>query len=610
MSIGPPPPGNEATGASVFRIAKAKADDPGLHKRLGRTASRSAYRIMSKMGLRWDIPISEVVFHTDVGLELNIPYIKPSDALTYILRNRPEVVLGGFTSLPAGADLLHGFWKIYREYHGSHRVFNDYGESLQYCLPFFLYGDEGRGRRRGNTSVFVLESPFGVGSAETAQTKKRSCACSCSPEESSTKKFRASDGGAIPVNNSCYALHNYKENSFLTRFLLFALPCSTYKAFPDLIPFLLDLIAKDLKRLYFEGIDVCGRVFTPVILGLKADIKYHAYVGNFSRWYSRMGRVRDNHNCHECLAGGPGRPFEDIDDHPSWEATMFVQRPWPQNSEPPLSQIPYDRNAPERLYKRDPFHTCKMGLFRHLAASTLAVCILWGYFNDMESHEGNSIPILIQRAYGHFRLWVCTFKKTPALRSFSKALMCWPNLSTCPWFNVKGSDCMLIVRWLCDYIGQVLLSPEKPAHVPVLTVMRKTLQAANQSFDSMNSHRLLLERRCAIYVYEQMTMVLNGYAWLARWCLDNDIAAFAMIYKVHAWKHEALDLFQALKDMDRRYFQNPLVHSCEINEDVVGRVSRLSRKVDSRLMERRCLQNYYSKCHFLHKRAFPDRHKA
>lgn len=126
-----------ATGASVFRIAKAKADDPGLHKRLGRTASRSAYRTMSKMGLRWDIPISEVVFHTDVGLELNIPYIKPSDALTYILRNRPEVVLGGFTSLPAGADLLHGFWKIYREYHGSHRVFNDYGESLQYCLPFF-----------------------------------------------------------------------------------------------------------------------------------------------------------------------------------------------------------------------------------------------------------------------------------------------------------------------------------------------------------------------------------------------------------------------------------------------------------------------------------------
>ena len=169
---------------------------------------------------------------------------------------------------------------------------------------------------------------------------------------------------------------------------------------------------------------------------------------------------------------------------------------------------------------------------------------------------------------------------------------------------------MFIVRWLYDYVGQVLISPPMPAHVPVLTVMRKALQAANQSFDSMNSHRLLLERRCAIYIYEQMTMVLNAYAWLARWCLDNDIAAFAMIYKVHAWKHEALDLFQALKDMDRQYFLNPLIHSCEINEDVVGRVSKLSRKVDSRLMERRCLQLYYSKCHFLHKRAFPDRHKA
>ena len=188
--------------------------------------------------------------------------------------------------------------------------------------------------------------------------------------------------------------------------------------------------------------------------------------------------------------------------------------------------------------------------------------------------------------------------------------MSWPNLYTAPWFNTKGSDTMLLVRWLDDYVGQLLLSPKNPLHGPVLEVMRKSLRAANQSFDLMNSHSLFLDRRCTIRLYEHMTVTLNAYAWLARWCLGQDIAAFAMIYKVHAWKHEALELFNALKKQDQQFFFNPLLHSCEINEDVVGRVSRLSRRVDSRLMEQRCLQLFYSKCHFLHERFFPSKHKA
>ena len=57
-----------------------------------------------------------------------------------------------------------------------------------------------------------------------------------------------------------------------------------------------------------------------------------------------------------------------------------------------------------------------------MAASTLAVCILWGYFNDMESREGNGIPILIQRAYGHFRLWACTFKENTSFEKLLQSL--------------------------------------------------------------------------------------------------------------------------------------------------------------------------------------------
>lgn len=255
----------------------------------------------------------------------------------------------------------------------------------------------------------------------------------------------------------------------------------------------------------------------------------------------------------------PGRwPAEDLAEEPSWHSTIWAERPWLE--EPELSQIPFDnQGVPERFYKRDPFHICKMGLFRHVVASVLAVCILWGYLDDAEADDGNGIPVLIKRAHGHFRLWATTFNKSPALRSFSKALMNWPNLYTSPWFNTKGSDCMLLMSWLDTFVGQLLLAPKHPDHVPVMSVMRTVLQSGKASFDLMTSHRLLLQRVCAVYLYERIIATLNGYAWLARWSLQHNISAFAMVPKVHAWKHEAFDLYKELQNPDAEYFFNHLI---------------------------------------------------
>ncbi|CAL1166270.1 unnamed protein product, partial [Cladocopium goreaui] len=257
-----------------------------------------------------------------------------------------------------------------------------------------------------------------MGSAAQAQTRKRKHSCDCCPQEPSLKKFCGEDHGAVPVSNACFALHNYKEHSFLTRFVMFCLPCATYKAFPTLVPFLLDLIAKDLRRLFFEGIEIeQHRIVTPVCLGLKADIKFHHYVANFSRWYTRMGRTTDAEYCHECLAGRAGMPAEDISERPSWERTIFTIRPW--RAEPVLSQIPFDGNRPEQMYRRN---------------------------------------------------------------------------------FLKIADVMA-----------------KPEYKPLVQHQRSALKAAKDSYDVMVSHP---------------------------WSLENDITAFAMVYKIHAWKHEALDLFK------------------------------------------------------------------
>ena len=86
---------------------------------------------MNRLNLKWNIPISEVIFHTDVGMELAIPYIKPSDMLTYLLNNHPEIVMGGF-SKQEGAKLFCDFWNVYKRYHGSHPVFQELGQNCHH----------------------------------------------------------------------------------------------------------------------------------------------------------------------------------------------------------------------------------------------------------------------------------------------------------------------------------------------------------------------------------------------------------------------------------------------------------------------------------------------
>ena len=79
----------------------------------------------------------------------------------------------------------------------------------------------------------------------------------------------------------------------------------------------------------------------------------------------------------------------------------------------------------------------------------------------------------------------------------------------------------------------------------------------------------LLERTWAIQLYTQ-----EFFFWMGMLGICNGL----QVYKVHPWKHEALDLFRVLRNPTARNFLNPLIHICEINEDVIGRVSRLSWK--------------------------------
>ena len=88
-------------------------------------------------------------------------------------------------------------------------------------------------------------------------------------------------------------------------------------------------------------------------------------------------------------------------------------------------------------------------------------------------------------------------------------------------------------------------------------------------------------------------------AWL---CLHKyNLSAYALKPKIHMLHHTTHSL---RKDLERGLNKIPsiLLANCEMNEDFIGRICRMGRKMHQRNMMRRVLELFLIKGHALHKR--------
>ena len=66
--------------------------------------------------------------------------------------------------------------------------------------------------------------------------------------------------------------------------------------------------------------------------------------------------------------------------------------------------------------------------------------------------------------------------------------------------------------------------------------------------------------------------------------------------------HAKLEILELVNRNDVEWVPNVQMFGCEGNEDMVGKLSRLSRRVNSRLASRRALELYLMKCKAVHRR--------
>ena len=398
-------------------------DESGKRK-FEKNAERDSHRFFSKMGLSIPLHINKKVFHAD-GNSIEAHYLNVSQWLGYFLQNAPSVLAGGRDALE---DQLQAFWKMYEWVHPEHHIFSLDASRLRTTIPILIFGDEGKGPKRGNYLITTFETPIGP-----SQTEPLQCGC-CD--------FVASKAEHVP---NCYGpvaqaaeldvasrqSTTVKGGSYLTRHILFGLPDFVYKDYPAVYEGLLNLLAEDLIKLDARGLRVADRQYYGVLLGHKGDLKHMAEkAAKLSRSYANLGSTHEIGICHLCMAGTAGYPFEDSGDVPAWTETLYQGRPW--NDDPPLSRSPYDQAAPEMLYKLDLFHLFKVGIGRDVAGSTCLLCRL-GYF-DYEGSRRNLAHRLCN-AHKSFKLWCLAMHKSPGLRYFSPAFFNMKRLSDYAWSN-------------------------------------------------------------------------------------------------------------------------------------------------------------------------------
>lgn len=114
----------------------------------------------------WKVPMTTIQHPTGNPNEfLNVPFLRPVDMLGFLMKNCPDLLLGGHKDFVRSAKELSCFWTQYKKYHPQHMVFES-GCPLDTTVPILLHGDEGRGLRRGNTAILTLESPLGLGTSK------------------------------------------------------------------------------------------------------------------------------------------------------------------------------------------------------------------------------------------------------------------------------------------------------------------------------------------------------------------------------------------------------------------------------------------------------------
>lgn len=565
-------------------------------KRLGGSSSgnaeRDAHRIFRQEELC--LPIAP---HCRDFAGQPVHYLSLKTWFPFLLGAHPGLLLGGFHRKDWESKLLlRTFWKHFESNCPDHAVFDLHPNRLDKCVPFYLHIDEGTGLRKSAVIVLAMQCPFG------RQTSKVFAA-----NHSHATSHSLSDLEKRMTASQCT---NSMGSTYLSRFLFTALPKKSYTQKRGYVYWgVLDLLATECQELMEGGVKVRGEEYFPICLGIKGDVPALVKCGAFKRSFMNLGLHRGI--CYECCAGMKDFPFEDIGQSPAWIGTVGLVPAWVEGEESPLMRIPCQPSLPHMFFKRDPFHCFKQTLGGHFGASTIVLLAVDFSLWKVEG-EPADVPSMFDKAFLDFRFWVkheWRGKVVNHMQGFTRQTLHFADYSKFPYARWKGSDQMLIVRWLRSVIlngvvfehsmcrdGLSLLHSSTAWQVPYFEAILQVCNAAIAFFHLLHREGIWLSKQTAMDMASHCKKVCSAFSALARLCHQRGIARYHLEPCLHAFRHFAHDLEDCV-DRGCEYTQSPGTHTCEMDEDFIGKICTGSKHVHALAMNKRTIDRYLLRCH-------------
>ncbi|CAK9068436.1 unnamed protein product [Durusdinium trenchii] len=357
---------------------------------------------------------------------------------------------------------------------------------------------------------------------------------------------------------------NMLGSTIKSHFPSFIMPVSLYKDNDGAFYHMLELVAGELKDLFEDGLQLGGRKFFMCCLGVKGDAPFLAKAGRFNRSFTRRPTRPSSKKpatglCHQCMAGNEelGIPFEDFGrERPQWLSTVGSVPAYSRAAPSPLLKIPFDGTDMSVFFRWDVFHNWHLGLGKTFITS--AVCCVLELLNPLSLDAAFKVLTEDFGSYCQMNKQSPYHKKlTSQFFGVEASFQDWPDAG---WS--KGDFTRLICQWFEDYCS------------------RKVAEAtsdANSWLTALYHEGLFIRAPVARGIALRGLKFLHGYAKLAKMAFDRGQKRFALIPKGHYLHHQVLDL---LHQSERsRWCPNLLMYGCQLQEDYVGRPSRISRRV-------------------------------
>lgn len=462
--------------------------------------------------------------------------------------------------------VLPRFWDKYRSIYPDHDIFHRQ-QDFAHLIPYYLHGDGGRTYKKDSIMILSMFSAFGEGTARNPVELQ--------PTPGNCRK-RPHPHGATDFEPGV----NLRGNTLASRFLFTAMKCDLYKKKKQRFQTLVDQWGQYLGDLYHNGFNFNGEVWKVAILGMTGDAPFLREVGNFNRSFSNVqksarSRARLPGVCWLCEAGKTdGPPFEDPRiTMAAWTRTCGLNNPAPWVEPGALLQyVPVTDNDIASFYKPDLFHVYHAGIGKDFTGSAL-IYVAKSIFRR------SRLQLSIDDMNAELKQYLRTSGEKMNFANFTLELLGYGSSRTYPkghWSkNMDTATVSKFIEHVC--CKHVFDFPDDRC----IGLIIDACGAIHQFMRVVFSAAYFLTEEESWQLISSGHAFLSCYTGLAQETFNSGLCLFGLKPVLHLFAHIVHSALQQFK-RNSSGVVNPISEATFMSEDLVGRVSRLSRRVSAK----------------------------